>query len=457
MEAGRYVILDPRSIFYVPGDHQVIVYFEWEGPLGPHHVQGLWKDPDGKTEVISDFDYTSTTRVFAGHWSLLLAEGVKTGLWTVNARIDGESAGSASFQIIAAPRLLEPGAIYERARAATVGIERLNAERAPMGAGSGFLIGNDLVLTGFEVIDGASSVRVTLPEGEVETLDSLLAANRLHDWAVLRLPIAGSRHLSLAPPGAWKVGDRCYTLDEPEPGNRTLDTGSVTGRRTFGELGERMDLSFSLQPSAAGSPVLDESGDVIGMVLSDSLLPGLSTLEGAKDKFGAPIEPNNLMGQDSPISPTGSLALPAGSIDVPAPGAAATSFADLLQRREFTPPLTPDPDLWRGTLAQKITRIGPFTGPVDNRFVFSHADGQMMVSADWEGQKKSKSSLLLRLYDLEGRPVIATEATELKMSKGRKSSTVWTLPVAKLPAGTYRLDMVRDGHCIWRTFFRLAP
>jgi Trypsin-like peptidase domain len=468
LEAGRYVILDPRSVFYVPEDHEVIVYFEWEGPLGPHHIEGLWKDPGGKTTVISSFDYTSTTRRFAGHWSLLLAAGLNTGLWTVDARIDGESAGSASFQILAAPRpagaasvtaprLLEPEAIYELARAATVGIQRFNADHAPTGTGSGFLIGNDLALTGFEVIDGASFVRVTLPDGAMETLDSVVAWNRLEDWAVLKLPIAGSHELSVAQPAPWKVGDRCYTLDEPEPGNRALATGSVTGRRAFGQLGERIDLNFSLQPGADGSPVLSDTGHVIGMVLSYSLLPGLSSLEGAKNRLGAMLEPDNLVGQDNSFGVAGSLALPVSVVRVPAAGLAPTPFAVLLQRGEFTPPITPDPDLFRGTLAQKITRNGPYTEAVDNRFEFSHADGQIMVAADWDGQKKSKSSLLLRLCDLEGRPVTASPPVVLKMSKGRKSSTLWTLPIANLPAGTYRVDMLRDGRCIWRTFFRLTP
>jgi len=37
-EGGNFVIQDPRTVFYLPEDRQVIVYFEWEGPLGLHHL-----------------------------------------------------------------------------------------------------------------------------------------------------------------------------------------------------------------------------------------------------------------------------------------------------------------------------------------------------------------------------------------------------------------------------------
>src|SRR5213082_443564 len=45
-QGGLYVIEDPRSTFYVPADKQVIVYFDWEGPRGKHHFEGVWKNPE---------------------------------------------------------------------------------------------------------------------------------------------------------------------------------------------------------------------------------------------------------------------------------------------------------------------------------------------------------------------------------------------------------------------------
>jgi hypothetical protein len=37
---GSFVMTEPRSMFYVPEDREVIVYFEWEGAKGTHHCEG---------------------------------------------------------------------------------------------------------------------------------------------------------------------------------------------------------------------------------------------------------------------------------------------------------------------------------------------------------------------------------------------------------------------------------
>lgn len=90
---------DPRSVFVVGKDAKVTVYFEWEGPLGPHHFEGLWKSPEGKIVLISDFRYAAKTPRYSGYWSMLLSEATPSGEWNLEARIDGEPAGSHSFVI----------------------------------------------------------------------------------------------------------------------------------------------------------------------------------------------------------------------------------------------------------------------------------------------------------------------------------------------------------------------
>jgi hypothetical protein len=89
------VVDDPRTDFYVPhadqGDKQVLVYFTWEGPLGPHHFEGLWKNPENKVMVVSEYSYQTDKRRFGGYFTLTLSETIQTGIWTIEARIDGES------------------------------------------------------------------------------------------------------------------------------------------------------------------------------------------------------------------------------------------------------------------------------------------------------------------------------------------------------------------------------
>src|SRR5207249_4538911 len=133
--SGNYVILDPRTTFYVPDDRQVIVYFEWEAPKGTHHCEGTVKGPNGQLAVMSSFDYPATQSKFGGFWTMPLLESTSAGLWTFESRVDGESAGELRFEIVSAKRPAgtakeeappTPAEIYSHTVAATALIERLD-------------------------------------------------------------------------------------------------------------------------------------------------------------------------------------------------------------------------------------------------------------------------------------------------------------------------------------------
>lgn len=175
-QGGRYAIEDPRTVFYAPNDKQIVVYFTWEGPAGPHHFEGLWKNPDGKVAMTSDFDYQPDQSRFGGYFKMLLGDTPATGVWTLEARIDGETAGAHNFQITIAPRpvnasttisrrLLSPPEIYNKAAVASVLIENINAKGARRNVGTGFFIAPDRLVTAFQVIDGAAKVRVVNSQG----------------------------------------------------------------------------------------------------------------------------------------------------------------------------------------------------------------------------------------------------------------------------------------------------
>ena len=265
-EGGNFVIQDPRTVFYLPEDRQVIVYFEWEGPPGLHHLEGMWKNPEGKVVVVSDFDYEAKQRRFAGYWTLPLTEGVTPGLWGLEAHVDGEVAGAHTFQITTGthptpvPERHPLGAseIYRKALASTVSIEALDSSGARLNFGSGFFIGKDTLLTGFEIIDGAGSVRLTFPDGRRQTVEGIVSWSRLEDWVILTVASDDIPSLPLAGPNSWQVGDQCFSLDSEQEGNRTLVDGDITGQRDFPDVGNRLNLSFALTAKANGSPLLNE-------------------------------------------------------------------------------------------------------------------------------------------------------------------------------------------------------
>jgi hypothetical protein len=129
----QFQILDPRSTFYIPDDKRIYVYFEWEGPTGNHHFEGFWKDPSGKTAVISSYDFAAAEHRFGGYWTMDLSDTTATGAWTLEAHVDGETTGSCTVELVAAGKppgqpvvapLLAPAELYERLRASSVTIQR---------------------------------------------------------------------------------------------------------------------------------------------------------------------------------------------------------------------------------------------------------------------------------------------------------------------------------------------
>jgi hypothetical protein len=74
---------DPRTVFRVPDDRQVLVYVEWEGVAGQHEFEGLWKNPADKVVSVSDFKLEVRERRCSGFFTLLLSETSETGIWTL--------------------------------------------------------------------------------------------------------------------------------------------------------------------------------------------------------------------------------------------------------------------------------------------------------------------------------------------------------------------------------------
>src|SRR6185369_12593062 len=211
-QSGRYIIDDPRTVFKVPDDRQVFVYAEWECAVGQHEFEGNWKNPAGKLVAVSDFKLEVRGKTCSGFFTLLLSETSETGIWTLEAKVDGEITGEHKFQIIStkdtgvataaearktqgpppdqARQPLTESQIYDIANAATVLIERLDARGQRIDSGSGFFVASDVLLTAFQVIDGATKLRVSLPDGRRFETQEALSWNKWEDWAFVKLDAA---------------------------------------------------------------------------------------------------------------------------------------------------------------------------------------------------------------------------------------------------------------------------
>ena len=454
-QSGRLAIEDPRTVFYSPADKEIIVYFTWEGPSGQHHFEGLWKNPAGKVMMTSEFDYKPEQRRFGGYFKMLTGDTPATGVWTVEARIDGESAGSHAFQITTAARtegaasaatrrMLSPAELYNQAAAASVLVQNINAKGVRRSVGTGFFIGPGQLLTTFQVIDGAARVRVDVKLNNVTEVTEVLAYNRRQNWVILKIPVDIVPPLKRATPGSWSIGDRTYFLDAPREGNRVLVETMINGKTTISGMGERINIANSINQRAVGSPLMNDFGEVIGMI-GGSLLPGAAFNEDA-----AFIEGSANFGGVS----RGAVAIP---IELVTDTANATTLDGLLKAGQFTPPLVTSASVLNGGLARTINKKTDPPQLIEEKTEFSTATPDAVLLITWLPKEKRKGYPSVRIYDIDNQLVSEiVNKKKITVTPNKLSYSLWDLNFAKLQPGIYRIDVLMDGDFVYRTFFRMV-
>ncbi len=456
---GQMYFEDPRSTFRLGDDHKIMVEFEWTGPVGLHHFQGMWKDPGNNVVSVGRFDFTAQNSPFAAYFTLLIDETAPTGIWGIEARIDGETAGTYSFEIVPAdaplpaaqpaPRVPPTTAeVYKQAQAATVFVEKLDEKGRPISRGSGFFVEPRMLLTTFENIDGASGLRVLFPDGRSETTNQILAWDRWQDWAIVRVNAADVPALKPVPQKSWNVGDRCYSLGI-SAGGRTIIEGGILGDVTQPRIGERLTVSFASEPSSLGSPLLNEFGDVVGM-LGGELLPGLQN-----------SEPPSQGGTDSlpaPRAAMADLAVPILSVKPPSTGQAPSALADLRAKGLFLRPLETNDEVAFATLSSGIDKRDGGPGmPRDWRNQFSLSDRQMFVFINWNPKRKYKGVASVHFFDLDNKELAQSSALKVNLQPDNFTRTYWTVPLNTFVPGAYRVDVYLGDAPAWRQYFRITP
>jgi len=451
---GRFVIEDPRAQFNPAQDRKVIVYFEWEGPVGPHKFEALWKNPTGKVVVVTDFSFAPPKSPYSGYWTMLLDESAPVGFWTVDAHIDGESAGSYSFEVVSGsvsvvvPHVRIPpsaGQVYHETDAASVFVDKLDRDGKSVMRASGFFVAPGRILTTFGIIDGASNLRVLLASGQQVTTSQVAAWNRWQDWAILDVDSTASKPLQISDRPA-DVGQHCYSMGISGSGARTILQVTVVGDSNHSPVGRRMSLSTAFDPISAGGPVLDEYGDVVAM-LGGNLVPGMGYSSHAGESY-PPLAGSNL-------SVSAAFAVPIAVVKIPTPGAPATSLSGLEGSGQFISLLRGQDRVSFGTFARDVDKKNGSGWPRDPQDQFSRTDTHMVLFVNWNPQNKMKGVALVRFYNADNQKVGETRPVNINVRPDSLPSTYWSVPITDFPPAIYRADVYLGDDPVWRGFFRI--
>lgn len=149
------------------------------------------------------------------------------------------------------------------AKPAVVKIIAVDANQKPCKTSTGFFITDDGVLvTNEHVIAGAADLFAQTSTGAIYIFRSVIFRSVNLDLALLKFAATGVPYLKLGTSVHLAEGQRIIVIGRPEGLEATVSDGIITA---FLSNRSSMKMTAAISPGSSGAPVLDESGQVIGI------------------------------------------------------------------------------------------------------------------------------------------------------------------------------------------------
>ena len=174
-----------------------------------------------------------------------------------------EKSLSQDTTVIRIPKvaLANSSRFLEQAIQATVTI------KSPLGFGSGFFINNKgLILTCYHNFKKSKPVKVYLNQS-IATEAEVVKVSPEYDLALLQIKEIESAPLTIGQDTKSKTGAEVYVIGTPanEVLSQSVSGGILSGKRTV-ESKQYLQTDASVSPGNSGGPMINEKGEVIGIV-----------------------------------------------------------------------------------------------------------------------------------------------------------------------------------------------
>lgn len=143
-------------------------------------------------------------------------------------------------------------------------------------AGSCFFVSPDgRVVTNYHVTNGKSQFKII--DNDLVQFDAVLEiSDPSNDLVVLKVNTENHEHLSIAPFGSLKTGQEIYSVGYPASavlGTEVKFTNGVVSSTTgLQNMANMFQMTVSIQPGSSGGPVLNNSGQVVGVATSSAAI-----------------------------------------------------------------------------------------------------------------------------------------------------------------------------------------
>ena len=135
--------------------------------------------------------------------------------------------------------------------------------------GTGFNISNGgFIITNKHVVDNMYLITVTFPNGKIFNGTIIYEDSNL-DLALLEIEGENLPYLPLAEPKSWEVEEQIYVIGNPLFHNQIANEGDILEGSSMDGI---LKLSAPIYKGNSGSPVINESGEVVGVVYAVSTI-----------------------------------------------------------------------------------------------------------------------------------------------------------------------------------------
>jgi serine protease Do len=139
--------------------------------------------------------------------------------------------------------------------------------RSGDGLGTGFVVSAEGHILTCQHVIHSETIEMVSSNGK-SWLAPVLAQDRLHDLAMLKIESIQAPCLVFADPISIRTGQRVYALGHPLGLDFTVSQGIISNRNRLVQGVSFLQTDVALNPGNSGGPILNEKGEVIGVANS---------------------------------------------------------------------------------------------------------------------------------------------------------------------------------------------
>jgi serine protease Do len=184
------------------------------------------------------------------------------GLETTVENLEGFISNLSDLEGIVDQLLNTPSQVYAAAYKSVVVI------RTPVGQGSGFFIDSNMIATNYHVVEDETDIEIEFFD-TTRTQATTIGSDAYSDIAVLTVPTAPEGIIPLNFSDQASIGQQVVAIGNPLGLTDSLTSGYISQVNRLLDLDPIiipvLQLDLTIAPGSSGGPLLDLSGDVVGI------------------------------------------------------------------------------------------------------------------------------------------------------------------------------------------------